>query len=259
MTTHPFAGSAIPASTSFTSRLLKHWFVVFMVVYGAWVLTPFLAPLFMQMGWEGPGRAIYLFYSFFCHQLPERSLFLFGPRSMYTLEEIQSAWQNTANPLLLRQFIGNADMGWKVAWSDRMISFYTSLWLFAGAWWPMRRKAKPLSLPVFLLLLLPMVLDGGTHAFSDFSGIGQGFRDSNEWLAALTGSVFPARFYAGDALGSFNSWARLITGVLAGLALAWFAFPHLGRSQELSSELNRYDYGAVLEQIKKQNPDTTGR
>jgi hypothetical protein len=36
--------------------------------------------------------------------------------------------------------------------------------------------------------------------------------------------------YAGDALGSFNSWARLITGVLAGLGLAWFAFPHVERS-----------------------------
>jgi hypothetical protein len=34
-------------------------------------------------------------------------------------------------------------------------------------------------------------------------------------------------FYAGDALGSFNSWMRLITGLLGGLGIAWFAFPHL--------------------------------
>jgi len=83
----------------------------------------------MQIGWSGAGKAVYFVYSFFCHQLPERSFFLFGQKTMYSLTEIQAAWQDTINPLILRKFIGNADMGWKVAWSDRMISFYTSIWL----------------------------------------------------------------------------------------------------------------------------------
>ena len=70
-----------------------------------------------------------------------------------------------------------------------------------------------------------MGIDGGTHFISDIAGLGNGFRDSNIWLAALTGNAFPAAFYAGDALGSFNSWMRLITGLLFGLAIVWLAYP----------------------------------
>jgi hypothetical protein len=31
----------------------------------------------------------------------------------------------TDNPLVLRQFVSSPELGWKVAWSDRMISLYT--------------------------------------------------------------------------------------------------------------------------------------
>ncbi len=210
--------------------LSRHWFLAFAVGYGAWVWLPFLAPAFMHRGWTGAGRLIYLIYAFFCHQLPERSFFLFGPKLMYPLSQIQAAGANTLNPLILRQFIGNAGMGWKVAWSDRMVSFYTSIWIFAVLWKGLGRKGRPLSWWGCVLLLLPIVLDGGTHAISDFAGIGHGFRDSNQWLALLTNNALPAGFYAGDALGSFNSWMRLVTGILAGLGLVWFAFPHVEAS-----------------------------
>jgi hypothetical protein len=160
--------------------------------------------------------------------------------------------------MILRQFVGNASMGWKIAWSDRMISFYTSVWIFPLAWWPLRHGIRPLRWLGFGLLLLPMILDGGTHAVSDIAGLGQGFRDTNQWLAVLSGGAFHASFYAGDALGSFNSWARLISGVLAGLALAWLVFPYIFQSQRLNSELGRYNYGAVLEQIRNQDSHSSG-
>jgi uncharacterized membrane protein len=134
---------------------------------------------------------------------------------------------DTVNQLLLRKFTGTAVMGWKVAWSDRMISFYNGVWFFALVWYPFRRRIKNLPLWGLILFLLPMVLDGGTHFISDLAGIGLGFRDSNLWLANLTHFAFSANFYAGDALGSFNSWMRIITGLLAGLGLVWFAFPYL--------------------------------
>lgn len=217
-------------SPSFGVWLSRHWLGTFLIIYGLWVWLPFLAPVFMQIGWSGAGKAVYFVYSFFCHQLPERSFFLFGQKAMYSLSEIQAAWQDTINPLILRKFIGNADMGWKVAWSDRMISFYTSIWSFAVLWSPLRRKVKPLPWWGFVLFLLPLVFDGGTHTLSDFAGIGQGFRDINLWLAVLTNNAFHSSFYAGDALGSFNSLMRLITGLLAGLGIVWFAFPHIEAS-----------------------------
>ena len=210
--------------------LARHWFLAFGLIYGLWIWLPFLAPVLMHVGWDMAGRSVYLIYSFFCHQLPERSFFLFGRSMMYSLAQIQTAGEYTINPFALRQFIGNAGMGWKVAWSDRMVSFYGSIWLFALAWWPIRRKIKPLPWWGLLLLLLPILLDGGTHAISDLAGIGHGFRDSNQWLAMLTTHSLPVWFYGGDALGSFNSWMRLITGVLTGVGLVWFAFPYVEAS-----------------------------
>lgn len=213
--------------TSFLERVTKHWLAIFLLVFGLWVGMPWLAPVLMQLELNEAGRAIYFVYSLFCHQLPERSFFLFGPQTMYSLSDIQAAWQDTVNPMVLRRFVGNDAMGWKVAWSDRMVSFYTSIWLAGFAWLPLRRMIKPLSWRRLALLLLPMAFDGGTHMLSDLAGVGQGFRDSNLWLAAVTGNSLPVAFYAGDALGSFNSWTRLSTGVLAGLGIIWFTFPQV--------------------------------
>lgn len=244
---------------NFFQRLSDHWFAIFLIVYGLWVFTPFLAPLFMHTGWTSLGRAVYFVYSFFCHQLPERSFFFFGQKSMYSLSEIRAAWQNTDNPFILRQFIGNKTMGWKVAWSDRMISFYTSVWFFAVIWYPLRHRIKALSWWGFALLLLPIALDGGSHAISDLAGIGQGFRDTNIWLATLTNHALPATFYAGDALGSFNSLMRFITGLLAGLAVAWLTFPFIGATNMYVRQVSERNYAQVIEQLKKQDPRPPGR
>ena len=235
-----------------------HGIESFLIVYGIWVFLPYFAPLFMQIGWTGAGKAIYFIYSFFCHQLPERSFFWFGEKTMYSLSEIQTAWQDTINPMILRQFIGNETMGWKIAWSDRMISLYTSVWLFAAIWYPFRRKIKPISWWGFILLLIPIAIDGGTHMISDFAGIGQGFRDTNQWLAALTNNALPVTFYAGDALGSFNSIMRFITGILAGLGIVWIAFPYIFQTQAYNQKLDEKEYAKVIEQIKDKNPHPSG-
>jgi uncharacterized membrane protein len=210
--------------------LSRRWILVISLILGVYIGLPFLAPTFMQIGWSGPARVIYLIYSWLCHQLPQRSYFLFGSKMTYSLAEVQSAWKDTTEIWVLRQFIGNPQMGWKVAWSDRMVSMFTSLWLFGLLWWPIRKRVKPLSWWGLILLILPMALDGGSHALSDLAGIGQGFRDSNAWLAALTQHTFPTTFYAGDAWGSFNSLMRLITGVLFGLGIVWFGYPYLGEA-----------------------------
>jgi len=207
--------------------LCHHWLLVISLMLGLYVGLPWLAPLFMKLGLTSAGNTIYLIYSTQCHQLPQRSFFLFGLKPMYALAEIQATWKVTDNPLVLRQFVGNSAMGWKVAWSDRMVSMYTGLFFLGLLYWPLRRRLKPLSLWGFALLILPMVVDGGTHLISDLAGIGQGFRDSNAWLASLTNNAFPATFYAGDAFGSFNSWMRLITGALFGLGAVWLAYPYV--------------------------------
>jgi uncharacterized membrane protein len=118
-------------------------------------------------------------------------------------------------------------MGWKVAWSDRMIAMYTSILLFALLWYPARKQIPRLPWWGFSLLLLPMVVDGTSHLISDLWGVEQGFRQHNLWLAELTNQRLPAGFYTGNGLGSFNSWMRWLSGLLFGLGIVWFVFPYL--------------------------------
>jgi uncharacterized membrane protein len=200
--------------------------LVFSLSLGFYVGLPFLAPVFKQLEFDGLANGIYFLYSFACHQYPQRSFFFFGQKSSYSLETIQ-LWQDTSNPLLLGKFIGNSQLGWKVAWSDRMVSMYSSVPIIGWLWYPFRRKIKPLPVWGFLLFLVPMGVDGITHVLSDFAGLGNGFRATNIWLQTITGSAFPAEFYSGTQLGSFNSSMRLLTGLLFGIGVVWFFFPQL--------------------------------
>jgi uncharacterized membrane protein len=207
--------------------LNKYWFLVFSLSYGMFVGLPFIAPVLMELGLAKAANVIYTIYSFLCHQFPQRSFFFFGEKFMYSLAEVQDAWQVTINPLVLRRFLGNPEMGWKVAWSDRMISMYTSILLVSWIWYPFRKRLANFPIWGFFIFLIPMALDGTTHMISDFAGIGQGFRDHNVWLAEITNYQFLPAFYSGDGIGSFNSWMRLVSGLSFGIGVVLFGFPYL--------------------------------
>lgn len=212
----------------FALAFVRHWLLVFNSAVTLLVTPPWLAPVFMRLGWELPGRAIYFVYSFLCHQLPQRSYFLFGPQATYSLAEIQAVWPVPAsNWLALRQFIGTPEMGYKVAWSDRMVSMYGAFLLGGLLFALVRHRLRPLRLRWYPLWVAPIFFDGVSHTINDFTG--WGFRDTNAWLAALTENIFPAAFYAGDALGAFNWWLRLLTGLIFGLGTVWLAYPYLER------------------------------
>lgn len=115
--------------------LNKYWLLVFSLGYGLFVGLPFLAPVLMELGMAKAANIIYTGYSFLCHQFPQRSFFFFGEKFMYSLREVQDAWQLSINPLVLRRFLGNPEMGWKVAWSDRMVSMYTSILFVSWIWY----------------------------------------------------------------------------------------------------------------------------
>jgi uncharacterized membrane protein len=246
MTSTPIAIRAPKRSEHWLYWFTDHWLLVFNLAWSVFVVAPWLAPVFMKLGATGVGNGLYWFYQFFCHQLPERSFFLFGPQPMYSMQQIGAIWP-TGDPNVLRQFIGNADLGWKVAYSDRMVSMYTGFWFASIGYAVLRRRVPPLPIWGYALLILPMALDGGTHFISDIqsgAALGFGFRDSNAWLAQLTNNAFPAAFYAGDALGSFNSLMRLLTGALFGLASVWLAWPYADAAfnevrEQLDEKLSR--------------------
>ncbi len=213
--------------------LARHWLATLNVAMGAFVLVPFIAPMLMLLSMPSIAHGIYALYSLFCHQLPERSWFLFGQQTSYPLSFF-AEMVGSSNPLLLRQIVGNAEMGYKVAYSDRMVSLYTSIWAGGLLYAMLRNRVQPLSIMRVVLLLAPLAVDGGTHMLSDIQGFGVGFRDTNIWLRALLGDVFAPEFYAGDAWGSFNSTVRLWTGILAGISIAWAVYPRLDRAITLA-------------------------
>lgn len=204
----------------------RHWFLVVNLAMALFIGGTLLAPLLMRLGLEGPARVIYFFYGLNCHQLPERSYFLFGPDGVntYSLEQVIAMG---GNPNYLRGFVGNAQVGFKLGMAQRNTAIFTTLLLAGLAYGLLRRRLPILRWSMLLLFILPMVLDGGSHMVSELAGLG--FRETNAWLAALTGDAFPETFYAGTTLGSFNWLMRTLTGMLFAVGCVWFAFPYLER------------------------------
>jgi uncharacterized membrane protein len=183
----------------------------------------------MALGWAWPGKLVYFIYNFFCHQLPERSWFLFGPHFSYTQAQIAEAWGQPLSAIsqefVRRHFIGSPALGWKVAWSDRMVAMYTSIFIFGLIYAILRERGvtvKGISVWMFGLLILPMAIDGTTHLIND--ALRLDFRQTNQWAIILTNNTLPASFYPDDLFGSLNSVLRIVTGLLFGygvVALLW--------------------------------------
>jgi len=240
--------------------IIRSWLALLLIPLLLFVTLPFLAPVAMALGWQQLGMFIYWLYSPFCHQLPQRSWFLFGEQLTYTVDEIHRVYVSTA-AWQLRHFLGTPEMGWKVAWSDRMISFYFMTPVFGLVYGLMRRLGwviRPFSLRFLSLALIPLALDGATHLVNDiFYGMtGSGFRDTNAWLAFLTAHAFPG-FYAGDHAGTFNWWLRLLSGMLAAWGIAFTVFPWLddliGEEAARFSEQPNHNHLA-MDQVQLQKP-----
>jgi uncharacterized membrane protein len=129
---------------------------------------------------------------------------------MVPIEDIVAVWPYTDH-FRLRQFIGTPELGYKVAWSDRMVSLYTPLFigvlLLAIARWRGRQRGWPPLRPLwFGLALIPLALDGFTHLVSDAISPWYGFRYTNAWLATLTNNALA------PPSTPVTPWARLTGG-----------------------------------------------
>jgi len=185
--------------------LARHWLALFNAAVAVFVGLPFAAPTLMAAGLTGPAQAIYLVYRPTCHQLPERSFFLFGAQNIYTVAELEATGALPAGlNLLQREFlrwIGDPESGYKVAICERDVAIYGSI-LLGGLMYDLARaycaakarRAPRLSIKGYLILLIPMVIDGGSQLV--------GLREST-WLL------------------------RIVTGGLFGLATVWLAYPYV--------------------------------
>lgn len=90
-----------------------------------------------------------------------------------------------------------------------------------------------------------MAVDGMTHLISDFSGLFEGFRYTNVWLVELTNGKLSPGFYVGDAMGSFNSWMRFVSGLGFGIAIVGFLFPMIDAEMRYNANLLRRKLAAI--------------
>lgn len=145
-----------------TQWILQHWMGIFVVLFGLFNLLPFLAPVLAQLGVDPAADLIYMLYAPLCHQMAHRSFFLFGDQLMYSPEQLPLSLTGdlTGNMLAFKQFRGSDVIGWKVAWSDRIVYMYRAMWLFALLYAAVSRNYRVGRLPIwaFLFLMLPMVV-----------------------------------------------------------------------------------------------------
>ncbi len=182
-----------------------HWLALANLALALLLGLPTLAPVLMHTGHERAANLIYMIFRPLCHQLPERSFFLFGERWAYSLDQLA----HTLGGDVPTRYIGNAELGFKIAICERDVAIYGAALLSGLLFGALRRWLKPLSLKAFGLLIVPMAIDG----------LGQ--------LFGLWASTWQS---------------RLLTGGLFGLACVWLAFPYLEQGM---SDIRRETSAAI--------------
>jgi uncharacterized membrane protein len=139
----------------------KHWLFLFNLVCGTYAGLPILAPLLMSWGQVRLANLIYFAYQHACHQMPSRSF-----------------------------FVGRFQMGI----CQRDVALYGGACLAGMVFALVRDRIRPLPIPVWIVLITPLLVDGATQLL--------GVRLSTWQL-------------------------RTVTGVLASGATIWLVYPYL--------------------------------
>ena len=194
----------------------RHWLAILNTIVFLYVGLPFLAPILMKAGADGPARLIYTVYSPVCHQLAFRSWFLFGEQAAYprtlagtSLTSYGEATGLDENDLAAaRALVGDGRLGFKVALCERDVAIYGGILLGGLIFARVRGRVRPLPVWAWLVFgVLPMAIDGGTQLLSGLP-------------------IAPA----GWALRESTPLLRTATGLLFGLLNVWLAYPYLEES-----------------------------
>jgi uncharacterized membrane protein len=108
----------------------KHWLCLFNLTFGIYAGLPILAPLLMSLGQVRFANVIYFAYRFACHQMPSRSF-----------------------------FIGR----FQVAICQRDLALYGGACIAGVLFALVRKRLRPLPIPVWLILIAPLLVDGITQ------------------------------------------------------------------------------------------------
>ena len=224
-------------------KFSRHWLAFFNILIALYVGLPMLAPALMEAGLTGPARTIYTMYSPMCHQMASRSFFLFGDQYAYPraiartdLTPIEAYMPDlpafdgaSTDPaqwmtfiLAARRFVGNEQMGYKMAICERDIGIYLFVLLGGLIYGLLRKryKIKPLPLWAFLLFGMgPIALDGFSQLFSQYGTASPALSFFN--------TLFPLR--------ESTPLLRSLTGAIFGLSLVWLAYPNVDAGMQTTA------------------------
>lgn len=110
----------------------RHWLLTVNLIGGVFAALPVLGPWLMSKGLTAPASVLYFFYGLTCHQLPERSFYVFG---------------------------------YKMCYCERCTAIYSGFFLFGLAYTFLKGRIEPLRWRWLFVLWLPMALDGFTQLF----------------------------------------------------------------------------------------------
>ena len=194
----PFVTKLTTAANRLADGVVRHWLAILNILFLVYVGLPVLAPALMEAGATGPAKVIYTIYYPACHQLPERSFFLFGEAPVYQRSDLPAnGIADSDNMLVRRKYIGDAEHGYKVAICQRDVSIYGAMFLMGLLFALMRGYLPKLPGKWLILFVLPMFLDGTSQLV--------GLRSST-WLL------------------------RLVTGAIFGVGLVWYVYPLIDES-----------------------------
>jgi len=180
------------------SRLVRvvsrHWLALVNLFMGLYVGLPILSPVLYHLGHAKAGYLVQTVFRPFCHQRPERSFFLFGEQMVYSYEELVARLGEVPS-----RYVGDADLGYKVAVCERDVALYGALVAFGILFHFVRRRLRPLSMRQFLLFILPLAVDG-------------------------TGQLF--------GLWTSTWVSRVVTGAFFGLGCVWLVYPYLQQGMD---------------------------
>lgn len=212
-------GSVVVLANRAAFWFSRHWLAILNAFFALYVGLPLLAPVLMHVGAERAAAIVYMVYRPLCHQLPQRSFFLFGPQLVYTVTELAERVGMDIGPdLVTRAFVGNEAIGYKMALCQRDVAIYGTILLLGVLYGILRRFWRVRSLPFWAYVIFgvaPMLLDGG-YQFVSY--------------------IVPLFWSDGPIIPHETTPAlRVITGSLFGLATVWLAYPLM---QETMIEIN---------------------
>jgi len=175
----------------FGTILMDHWLTMINVALLIFIAPILLYPYFMSTG--NPtlvfiAGAILAAYHTTCHQLPERSLFIFG---------------------------------YQMAVCSRCFAIYVSFLAGGILFYFLRSRLKPFNIIYYIILCIPMAIDG---------------------FAQLFGVPIPRGIGPGGQLiwtELSNNGLRLITGGIFGLGSALFVLPYMQKIFDMEEEAHQ--------------------